>query len=184
MRTEVVGQLRAQELAAHYPGSVVLRDVKVWQEDVITVEQFRTASEADKQGRSRHTGADGRERIYKEITDVDALVVDKPLAIGQKATMMRLEQEKTGERDTPANADTQNDQAMRAVLAHLHGGPKVMLLLGKTDITDQLDLTSAVSASKVSIGPAGKRFKESLGITDSDLKRLIKELVADAKERS
>lgn len=51
---------------------------------------------------------------------------------------------------------------------------------GQVDITDQFDLGSIERAEKITVGPAGKGFDESLDISAPDLERLIRELLRGA----
>jgi hypothetical protein len=50
------------------------------------------------------------------------------------------------------------------------------------DIAKTLDLSSAEQAEKMTVGPAGKDFGESLEVTAADLERLMKKLVSDTRK--
>lgn len=180
LRTVLVGDLLAEENAARYPGARVLREVKVWEEQPnITAEQYRSLGRDQKQGLTSRRGENGSEHIFKDVTDIDALVV----AEGQsgKLEILRVEQQKTGARDTQANANAQNKAALDAIADALAGKKTIRLETQGTDITDQLDLSTASGAHQVTVGPAGKAFDESLQITAPDLERLMKDLLMEAK---
>jgi len=181
MRSVIVGDILAEQNAARYPGARVLREVKVWEEQPnITADQFRARSNDQKQGYTVRTGADGNEHVFKDVTDIDALVVAE--RADGKLEILRLEQQKTGVRDTPAAAKAQNRAALDAIRDSLAGNKRIRLETeGRVDITDQLDLTTAAGADQVTVGPAGKGFNESLEITATDLERLMKDLVMEAK---
>jgi hypothetical protein len=183
VRTEVVGQMRAQELAKENPRGEVLRDVEVYEKQPMSVEEFRAASREAKQGLTLREGKNGEQHVYKRVTDVDALVLDRPLTPGQKSGMTRLEQVKTGQRDTPGEAASQNHEAARVIQAGASEAGKVILEHQGRNITEQVDLGSVGRARSVTVGPEGKGFNESLGVTAGGLERAIKDAIADAKTR-
>ena len=180
LRSALVGDLLAEENAARYPGARVLRDVQVLEEQPnISVEQFRGRQGDQKQGLTLRSGADGNQHVYRGVTDIDALVVAE--RADGKLEILRVEQQKTGGGDTPADAKSQNKSALDVVDKAVAGNGTVRLELNGVDITDNLDLATASGADQVTVGPAGKGFDESLQITASDLERLMKDLVMEAK---
>jgi hypothetical protein len=185
LRTLVMAELRAEEIASRFPDAKVLREVKIWEEQPeISVQVFEAMPDHDKHGFTHRIDADGQGRIYKNMTDIDLLLIEKA-PDGGKAKILRFEQHKTGTRDTPGEAKAQNDVALRKIESVRAGDRRIRLEPeAKIDIIDQLDLTSTESADKVTVGPAGpKKFDESLGITALDLERLVEELViANAKK--
>jgi hypothetical protein len=184
LRTVLVGDLQAEANTLRYPGSRVLRDVKVLEmQRSMTVDDFNALPpDAKKHGLTLRTGVDGIKRVYREMTDIDALVVETPTD-GGKAKILRFEQQKAGTRDTHADAKSQNDMAVREFDGAVAGAKELRLeLKRRVDISEQIDLTSASQASKVTVGPAGKEFNESLDITAPDLERLVKELVVGARK--
>jgi hypothetical protein len=183
VRTEVVGQMRAQELARENPRGEVLRDVKVYEKQSMSVEEFRAASREAKQGLTLREGKDGQPHVYKLATDIDELVLEKPLTPGQKSGMTRLEQVKTGQRDTPGAAASQNHEAARVIQAGVSEAGKVILEHQGRNITEQVDLGSVAHARSVTVGTEGKGFNESLGVTAGGLERAVKDAIADAKTR-
>jgi len=182
LRTLVVSDLVASQDAVLFPAARVLRDVQVFEEQPLSVEEFRSMPQADKQGLTLRKGRDGLDHVYKKETDIDGLVVEEPAA-GTKAKILRMEQQKAGTTDTPSSALAQNAKALKVIDAAIGGQKTVRLELEDgVDISEQLDLASADQAQKVTVGPAGKGFDESLEITAADLERLMKELVMDAKK--
>ncbi|MEO8841912.1 MAG: hypothetical protein ABI704_10105 [Kofleriaceae bacterium] len=156
----------------------MLTEVKVWEEQAITVDEFKKLGREEKQGMTLRE-RDGAMRVYLDKTDVDLMVVE-PGPAGKR--IRRLAQEKAGAKDTPAAAKSQNEQALHAIEGARSGGKHVRLEAGGVDITKTLDLSTAATADKVSVGPAGKGFDESLEVTASDLERLMKDLVTESKK--
>jgi len=50
VRSRIIGQLRAAELAKEYPEAAVLREVEVLEEDTMTIEQFEAATNRRSKG--------------------------------------------------------------------------------------------------------------------------------------
>ena len=181
LRNILTSELRAEEIAARYPGAQVLREVQIWEAD-LTVPLRDVEGIPGKAGQTFRRDSDGTHRIYKNVTDIDLMVIDRPLG-GDKAKILRLEQQKTGGTDTASAAKAQNEAALTSIQSSQQQHRIIRLEIeGKLDIIEQLDLTSIAQASKVTVGPAGKSFDESLGITAPDLERLMKDLVANARK--
>jgi hypothetical protein len=186
IRTVIVSELRAKEVAARYPNVKVLREVKIWEEQKqLPLDELDRLPESKKRGLTRRTDADGETRVYKNVTDIDLFLVEDLSGSG-KAKILRFEQQKTGANDTPAAAKAQNDISTNKLEEARSGATRIRLELeDKVDMIEKIDLESAAGAAKVTVGPAEKSFDESLGITAPDLERLMKSLVADAqKERA
>lgn len=183
VRAEVVGQMRTQELARENPRGEVLRDVEVFEKQEMTVEEFKAKPREAKQGLTLREDKSKQQHVYKRVTDVDELVLEKPLTPGQKSGVTRLEQVKTGQRDTPGEAASQNREAARAIQAGVSEVGKVILEHQGKNITEQIDLGSVAGARSVTVGPEGKGFNESLGVTAGGLERAIKDAITEAKTR-
>jgi trimeric autotransporter adhesin len=181
LRAIVVSAMSEAQNATRFPGSRILRDVKVWEQQTdMTPEQYKTSPAEAKQGLTVRTGPDGIQLVYRLLTDIDMLVLDD--SGGAKARIRRMEQQKSGARDRPSDAKSQNDTALDALASASREEKSIrMETREKVDITDQIDLTSATADVARTIGPAGKGFNESLGITAADLARIIKEIVIEAK---
>ena len=104
--------------------------------------------------------ADGK--VWKSITEVDALVVAKN--IGGRWKIVELEQVKTGNSDKPAGAAAQNTKAMSGLKEIAGGSLKVRVydrvsknVLGE-NMTDWLDLTNLAEVKTTTRGLPGKGF--------------------------
>jgi hypothetical protein len=185
VREVIVAELRASENAARFPGSTIYREVKVWEEQATTAEEFRQMPSSKKHGLTIRADSDGVTRVYRLVTDIDTLITDSP-ATGS-ARIDRLEQEKTGVEDTAGHAERQNAAAMKALESAASGGPKVRLEIdGGIDITAKVNVVTAAGAKQSTFGPAvteGKAYDESLKVTARDLEELVKSLVADEAKR-
>ena len=146
-----------------------------------------------KQGLTIRTGADDALRVYRVVTDIDALVVED-VPVGTKAKILRMEQQKAGLGDTHADARSQNDLAIDTIeQAASKGRPVRLESGGNVDISDRIDLSSTppkrsqsspgnahTASSARTVGPAEKGFDESLGINAADLLRLMKEIIRES----
>jgi hypothetical protein len=169
LRTVVVGQMEVERNQAKFPDAEILTEVKVWQERL-------PGDDAVSGGLTQRNGV-----TYRDITDIDLLAVT-PGPNGKK--IIRFEQQKAGQKDTNADASGQNEKAIQAIAAARAGKRRLILEANKRDITQTLDLASADHAEKVTVGPAGKNFDESLEVTASDLERLMKKIVSENKKGS
>jgi hypothetical protein len=111
------------------------------------------------------------------------MIIEHPES-GGKAKIIRIEQHKTGIHDTPSAASTQNNVAISKINDHFAKKCNIRLETSPgVDISEQLDLSSVQHAQRMTIGPAGKNFGESLGITAQDLDRLAQDLAERALEQ-
>ena len=177
LRSEVIGELDAAEERSKHPAAKVLREVKVFEQADIAIEQFRAMPPDAKQGLTIRADANGEEHVFREVTDIDELVLE-PVSDG-RSRIVKMKELKTGKGDTPAAAREQSDRARESLLAGAAQPGRIHLEAGGRDITDEIALSTAAEADRVVVGPAGKEFDESIGITAADLERLMKEVVSE-----
>jgi hypothetical protein len=164
LRSRLMAEIVEAETAAAYPDAEVLRDVEVWVEQELAVEGARLMETPN--GRRPHLTA----------TDIDVLVVQRPVA-GGKARIVHREEIKTGRKDQPTKAKTQLETGANALAGAARGERGVRLVLDDIDITDTIDLSTVADSTAATRGPAGKGFDRSLGITADDLLNLVEDLV-------
>ena len=114
LRTIVVSDLVAEQDAAMFPGAQIRRDVQVYAEQPLPVDEFRAMPKADKHGLTLRQGRDGLEHVYKKETDIDGLITEKAPP-GGRAKILRMEQQKAGMTDSPASASAQNAKALEVI---------------------------------------------------------------------
>ncbi len=172
LRTVLISEVRTAEALAAHPDKQILNDVKVLELTEMSLDEFSSLPRQRKHGLMVRDG-----RIFREVTDIDALWLE-PIQ-GGPSRIARMEQQKTGKGDTHADAARQNSNAMSA----MSDPGRIRLEVDGRDITKTIDLTTASTAEQVTAGPALKQFDESLGITATDLERLVRDLLAEKLQK-
>ena len=120
--------------------------------------------------------ADGK--VWKSLTEVDAMVVEKTAA--GKLRIVEMEQVKSGKNDTPAKASKQHDSA-KAGFRELLGGAKDVAIFNRTgkntidgNRTAEFDLSNVDAMKTTSRGLPGKGFDKSIetGVEGLDAARM------------
>ncbi len=177
LRDAVMAKILAGEALAKAkatePNAEVLTGIKVY-------EKQAEGSIAEWLGNNPGKAADGLTmrdgELYLQRREIDVMVVVREP--GGKAKVTHREEIKTGTGDTHADAKGQLD-SIGDYLAQGSSG-KIRLELNGKDITAEIDMSTDAAATKATRGPADKKFDEGLGITASDLERLIKSLLTEA----
>jgi hypothetical protein len=193
LRDKVMARILADEALARVQAigltAEVLTGVKIFElQPEATIEQWKSNHPAEKaQGLTlRPDPAGGPDGLYWQRGEIDVMVV-VPQA-GGKSRVMHREEIKTGTTDKPVRAKEQLDEIGR-LLAQGGSGKIRLELPDKTDITGRIDTGSDASATKATRGPSDKKvktspsetegFDASLGITSTDLERLVKTLITE-----
>ena len=171
IRSEVVGELRADRARQANPRYEVIRNVAVRVKLPISMDEFRQMPREKKEGLEVLSDSSGETAVFRKVTDIDQLVLD-----GDR--VVRIEQEKTGKHDTHAAAKAQNDITLKVVSDRLAGGSEVRLDVDGRNLATEIDLASFLEAKPVTAGPAGEKFDDPIGVSARDLEVLIREFVA------
>jgi hypothetical protein len=173
----VMGELNARQLEAKYPGTRVLRNVRISKRLAkMSREQYR-ATGASVDG-VRELIVDGETYVYRDVSDIDAMVV---AAGGDgKLKIVHREEVKLGT-DSPTTAQDQLDAGRTAIANAADGGTDIRLDVNGVDMTEAIDLGSVRESTEATRGPANRGFKESVGITQKDLRSLMEELLQQAR---
>lgn len=173
----VMGELNARQLEAKYPGTRVLRNVRISKRLAkMSREQYR-ATGASVDG-VRELIVDGETYVYRDVSDVDAMVV---AAGGDgKLKIVHREEVKLGT-DSPTTAQDQLDAGRTAIANAADGGTDIRLDVNGVDMTEAIDLASVRESTEATRGTANRGFKESVGITQKDLRSLMDELLQQAR---
>lgn len=172
IRSKLAVEIAAREAQTKFPGTEVLREVKVY------VEQPEAKIE---DWRANHPGHDGivRERdghVQLLSTDIDILVIERQPS--GKARVVHREEVKSGARDTQSEAKGQLDKGAERLNQGGSGAAKIILERNGKDITGEIDMASVKGSSGVTRGPAGKGFDTDLGIRPQELQKIVDELIA------
>jgi hypothetical protein len=117
LRTLVISELRAEEVAARFPDAKVLREVTVWEEQPhLSIQDYASLPSRDRRGLAPRTDADGTHRIYKKIILVDLLLLEPPSACG-KAQILRAELQQVGLHDHPHRGHAELAKALAQISA-------------------------------------------------------------------
>ena len=182
LRSYVVSQRQAAKQQLAHPDARVRKDVQVWQEQpppkgeepYTSVQDYKTRR-AKELGKSKKGVKFDGKTILLEISDIDLLVTrDRP---GKKAEILHGEEIKTGANDKPKAARDQLNDALKAINEAARGGRPVVLLEGKTNIANDLDLTTFQPKDMQTRGPEGKGFESSLDIISADLDTMVEKLL-------
>jgi hypothetical protein len=174
--SEISTEIARQQLAQQYPkrdGYEIQSEIKVFQD---TGFASRKAWQDANPGKPAESVIEADGKVWGRVTDID-LAVAKKNADG-KYEFVELEQVKSGQRDSGAQAKAQNTKAVDAVEQKLAGGPAVRLEINGKDVTALYDLPSMKTGKSVSRGPQGKAgFDQSLGLTAQDMKVIAERLM-------
>ncbi|ATB29759.1 hypothetical protein [Melittangium boletus] len=188
LRGLIAEEVAAEEvLAAHggnNPGNVLHRGLRVIQEQkgFRSVEEFRADFAAKNDGKVFEGAFPKYGKVYIKVGEIDLLLVEEQPS--GKARIRYREEVKSGAGDTPGKAQKQLDEVGRLFEKAAAGDETIRFELPDgVDITKQLDLASDAAALKKHRGPVPvgdpknqKRYNESLGLTESDLKNLATKL--------
>ncbi|ADO72176.1 uncharacterized protein STAUR_4396 [Stigmatella aurantiaca DW4/3-1] len=122
-------------------------------------------------------------RLWKSITEVDALVAKK--GVGGKWRPVELEQMKTGQNDQPIRAQEQNAEALDA-MKEIAGGNKEIRIFDRIsknklgeDLTVHFDLSVPLNVNTATRGLQGKGFDRNVPF----LRTLLEEVAATMVEQ-
>jgi hypothetical protein len=183
VRGKLAGELAARNAEAKFPGSEVLRDVKVWIEHPETDIPTWRANHPEMKPEVVVQVKNGK--VHLLSTDIDVLVISAREP-GKPSRILHREEVKSGARDSAAEARDQLATQKRRLAGDLTGGTSLMLEHNGKDITSDIDLGSDASATMTARGPAGKDGFSgtqggikgaSSGITAQDLEALVKDLI-------
>jgi hypothetical protein len=190
LRSQLISAVVGDEIALQYPGKEVLRDVKISEQRPGNSKEDYMRNHAKADGMTRANGlrelpgADGKQHVYLDRTDIDVMVVER--GPDGKLRIVHREEVKAGRNDQATGsakqpgAKEQLSAGKQLLSEAAHGKTTIRMEVGGVDITDQLDLTSVDSSTGATRGPAGKTgFDQSLGATADDLKAMIEELIED-----
>jgi hypothetical protein len=189
LRNRLISNVVGDEIAFQYPSKEVLRNVKISeQRPGNSIENYmKNHAKADGMTRTNGLrelpGADGKQRLYLDRTDIDVMVVER--GRDGKLRIVHREEIKSGQHDqatggTKPGAKEQLAAGKQLLSDAAHGKTTIRLELDGVDITDQFDLSSVDSSTGATRGAAGKTgFDQSLGVTAGDLKAMIQELIEE-----
>jgi hypothetical protein len=148
-------------------------------DNVVVSEQFGEFKTEDEAKASLRSGTnkdlyelDGK--VWDPLTDLDLLVLN-----GRE--VVRWEEVKAG--SPPAKAKAQQKVAIEALERIAAGDGRIRLHHHQhTDITDQIDASSADASKAQTTGPANRKFERSLGVTEAELSQLVREILTGAEQ--
>jgi hypothetical protein len=190
MAAEMAGRSLLEGKFKDVPGARALRGVRIVREQShATVAEARKALNAKSQTETGKPYAgviyERNGKVYTVSTDIDVLVIqDVP---GQPSKILRFEEVKSGEKDTPGEAGGQLKKAEER-LAEIGAGDKTVRLelADGTDITATIDAQSAAGAEKATrstLDNKSKKFDEHLDVTSRDLLKAAEEMLGEQRKK-
>jgi hypothetical protein len=155
-------------------GHEVLGDIDIVQKfgDYKTVDEARAAHPGEDLPLYELNG-----QVWRRVTDLDVLVLEKDAS--GRSTVARMEEVKASPSATGEKARTQISSAVDVFAKIAAGDNSYRVHLNrKQDITGRIDVTTATADKAKVRGLEGKKgFDLSIGLTDSELNKVVDQLI-------